>query len=455
MSDLSRCGHLAVALAACLGLLSACAPGGEADRSPDSKDSGPLSTDPAQAGKVTLTVWDQNIDPGIDASTERLNEAFMRKYPNVTVKRVSRSFNDLKATIKLALTSGNPPDVIQANQGYPDMGAFVKADLLRPVARYAQVYGWDKAYPRQLLDLNRFSADGRTWKTGELFGVSQTGEIVGVYYNKAKLKALGVAAPTTLSEFEAALGKAKAADELPLAFGNSNKSSAIQLFGVVQAVEAGKQEVRDLVFGQGDARWTGDGLVRSAERLRGWVEKGYLSRGFNGLSAEQAAIDFAEGESAFLVDGTWQAARLAQKMGAGKVGFTALSPTPDASPVTQGGQGLAWAVTSKSAHPDVAAAYIDFLVDEQGMRTVAELGSLPALPPSSHRPAAGTVDADLLAEWREVSERDGLVPYLDYTTPTFYDTLTAALQEMLAGRQPPEKFGRTLEADAAAFRKSR
>ncbi len=442
-------------VAICLGTAGACAPGSDSKPSAGPVSSGPVSTDPATAGKVTLTVWDQNTDQGVNASTKALNAAFMKKYPNVRIVRVSREFNDLKTTLKLALSSANPPDVVQANQGYPDMGAFVKAGLLEPVDRYAKAYHWDSAYPQQLLDLNRFSGDGKTWKTGNLYGVSQTGELVGVYYNKAKLASLGIKPPTTLAQLQSAVAKAKAGGTLPISFGDSDKSPAIQLFGMVQAVQAGRQEVRDLVFSQNKASWTDAGPLQSAQILRDWVKKGYLSPGFEGQSEDQSADAFARGGAAFMVDGSWEAAALAQKMGASKVGFTALSPTAGGSAVTQGGEGLAWAVTSKSRHSDVAAAYINFLVDSQGMSRTAADGSLPALPPADFHPAAGTVYADLLTQWKSVSRSDGLLPYLDYTTPTFYDTLTAALQEMLAGQKSVHDFGTALQADYSAFAKSR
>jgi len=435
--------------------VAACAPGPSSNSSADStKSAGPVSTDPAKAGKVTLTEWDQNTDPGTNASSEQLNKAFMKKYPNVTIKRVSRSFSDLKTTLKLALSSSNPPDVVQANQGYPDMGAFVKAGLLQPVDSYAKAYGWDTAFPSQLLDLNRFTSDGKTWKTGNLYGVSQTGEIVGIYYNKAKLKSLGLSAPTTLATFETALAKAKSAGVQPISYGDADKSPGIHLFGIIQAATAGKQEVRKLVFNEGGAKWTDPGSLKAATTLRSWADKGYLGSGFNGQSKDQAAAAFAAGKSLFLVEGTWQAAVLAPKMKA-NVGFTALSPAAGQPPLTQGGEGLAWSVTSKSKHPDVAAAYINFLVDSNGMKASADNGNLPALPPAGHRPAAGTLDAAILDEWKAVSEKDGLLPYLDYTTPTFYNTLTAAVQELTAGQLSPKAFGDQLQSDYASFQHSR
>ena len=93
--------------------------------------------------------------------------------------------------------------MVQANQGYPDMGSFVSGGLLRPEDDYAKLYGWDTYYPQQLLDWNKFSADGKDWQSGNLYGVSQTGEIVGVYYNRKILKDLNLEVPQTITEFQA------------------------------------------------------------------------------------------------------------------------------------------------------------------------------------------------------------------------------------------------------------
>ena len=177
-------GALAASLALALAA-TACAPGGSTTDEPAASSSAsPVSKDVSAAGDVTLTVWDQNTDTGINDAQTELNTQFQQKYPNVKIERVSRSFADLKTTLKLALTSKTPPDVVQANQGYPDMGSFVSGGLLRPEDDYAKLYGWDTYFPAQQLNLNKFTADGKDWQSGNLYGVSQTGEIVGVYYNR-------------------------------------------------------------------------------------------------------------------------------------------------------------------------------------------------------------------------------------------------------------------------------
>jgi hypothetical protein len=105
-------------------------------------------------------------------------------------------------------------------------------------------YGWNDRWSKTLLDLNRFSADGNTFGSGNLYGVSQMGEIVGVFYNKDKVKTI----PKTFGEFEQMLAKAKAQGETPISFGNLDKFGGIHEFQTVQNQFAGKDAVRNFVF---------------------------------------------------------------------------------------------------------------------------------------------------------------------------------------------------------------
>lgn len=438
-------GALAAAVTIAL-TLSACAPGSS---SSTTGSTGPVSKDVAGAGKVSITVWDQNTDGGIDVAQKKLNAQFEKKYPNVTIDRVSRSFADLKTTLKLALTSKDAPDVVQANQGYPDMGAFVGGGLLRPVDDYSTLYGWDKYYPKQLLDLNTFSSNGKNWQTGHLYGVSQTGEIVGVYYNKKILSSLGLTPPKTIGEFETDLAAVKKAGILPIAYGDVEKSPGIHLFGVVQAAIAGAKAVNNLVRSKSGA-WTDASSIEAATMLTNWVDKGYLTPDANGISRDDALAAFMAGKAAFTITGTWQLQTVTEGLGA-DAGFLALGPNDSTTPVTTGGEGLAWAMTSATKHPDVAAAYIDFVTNAKASQVLVDTGNLPTVPPADWAPAKGTLAADVASEWKRVNASSGLVPYLDYSTPTFYDTLTAAVQELTAGKATPQQFATTLQTDYAAF----
>ncbi|WP_279580983.1 hypothetical protein [Fodinicola feengrottensis] len=67
---------------------------------------------------------------------------------------------------------------------------------------------------------------------------------------------------------------------------------------------------------------------------------------------------------------------------------------------------------------------------------------------------AGSPEGQLVAGWQQISANDGLTPYLDYSTPTFYDTLTAALQSLIGGQTTPPQFTQTLQKDYGTFHQS-
>ncbi|MCK2215972.1 extracellular solute-binding protein [Actinomadura sp. ATCC 31491] len=443
----------ATALLAAALVLTACAPGSTAPPAPVTSAPAAVRTDAAALGDVTLTVWDQEVRGGQAAQMKQLNAAFEAKYPNIRLNRVSRSFDDLNTTLRLALSGNEPPDVVEANNGRSSMGAFVKAGQLRPLDAYADAYGWKRRYPESVLRYSRYSADGKLFGEGNLYGLPQVGEVVGVFYNKAKLTGLGLQPPRTWADFETALGTAKAAGEVPLQLGNLDKWPAIHVFGTVQGRHVPPRQISTLAFGRKGASWTTPENTAAAEQLVSWVDKGYFNKGFNGQGYDPAWQAFGKGQGVFLIGGTWLLADLQKALGA-DLGFM-LPPgvTADAAPVATGGTGLPFAITAKSPNPDAAAAYIDFITSADAMRTLTRTGNLPVAETGQQSVPAGP-QQDVFTAFGTVTAKDGLVPYLDYATPTFADTLGAALQDLLAKKTAPQEFLTTLEKDYKTFAES-
>lgn len=431
---------------------TACAPGSGGGK-PSGKPPAAVSTDIAKAGPVTLTIWDQEVRGGQNDQMVKLNAAFQARYPNVKIKRVARSFNDLQKTLRLALSGSTPPDVVEANQGYGAMGQFVKAGMLVPLDSHDAVYGWRKRFPKALTDLNSVTPDGKSIGGGSLYGVSLNGEIVGIYYNKDKLSKLGIQQPKTWAEFEQALVTAKGKGELPIAFGNLDKYPAIHNYGMIQDQLTGKEKVRDLVYGRGGS-WTDAPNVQAAQKLADWAKQGYLTKDANGVKYDDSPVNFAKGQGVFLIAGTWFAQDLRQRLG-DKVGFM-LPPPAQAGgqPVTMGGEGLPWSITSKSKHADVAAAYINFITTPEAMDIATESGTLPALKPASKQPQ-GAVMKDIFTAWETVTGSDGLTPYLDYSTTDLADVLGGALQKVIAGKSTPQQAMEEAQRNYAAFLKQK
>lgn len=402
------------------------------------------------AGKVDLVIWDQENTPGTQDVLVKLNDEFQKKYPNVTIKRTVKNLNDLKATLKLAISGDNPPDVVEANQGYSDMAAFVKAKLLTPLTDYDKTYHWSTRIPAAELALNSVTPDGGTLGTGDVYGISATGEVVGIYYNKEKLAKLGLKPPTTFEEMTAQFDKIKGDGEVPIQFGNSDKWPAIHLLGAVVGAQMGQQDPAKLVFGQA-GEWTTDGMKTAAATISDWAKKGYLVTGFAGQTNDLAVENYSKGTGVYFIGGTWNQAIFEKGLGTTNVGFTVLPGKAGGKPASLGGIGFPWAIPAKSKNKDVAAAYINFITSPHAMTMLAKNQQLPAVLPSDFSPEAGTLAAEVWDTWKEIGDANGLIPYLDWATPTFYDTITAQLQILLAGKEDPAAFTTALQADYSGF----
>jgi raffinose/stachyose/melibiose transport system substrate-binding protein len=433
---------LATLLAAALMLAAGCGGGGD-------KTSGRVTpADVRGAGKVVLTVWDEQVRGGQERQIDELNAAFEHRYPNVRIRRVAQSTTDLNTSLRLAVSRQDAPDVVQANQGRQVMGELVRDGLLRPLDGYARAYGWARRWPKVLLDLNRFTPDGSEFGTGSLYGVSQMGEIVGVFYDRTQVPR----PPATLPAFEAELAGAKAAGEVPVAFGNLDGWPAIHEFETLQAQYVPRDDVRNFVFGRAGATFDTPGTRRAADMLQTWARRGWLGRDFQGLGYDPAWQRFARGDGRFLIAGTWLTADLSAR-GRGRIGFMLMPPLEAGSPPSAlGGTSLPFAITARSEHPEVAAAYLDFLTNRDAARVMARTNNLPAVAGADDVAAGDPLTGEVRAAWRRLIRDDGLIPYLDYTTPTAYDTLTQHLGGLLGGTETPRDFVTGVERDAAGFR---
>jgi len=431
--------------------LAACTPGSNSDSGQSASPTGQVTTDASTMGDVTLTVWDQEVRGGQAAQIEELNKQFQAKYPNIKLKRVTRSFDDLKTTLRLALSGNEPPDVFQANNGRPDMGAFVQAGQLVPLDRYAEAYQWGERYPESVRKYSSYSTDGKTFGTGSLYGLPQVGEVVGIFVNEAKLEKAGVDEPKTWAEFQESLATLKAKGEQPLVLGNLDKWPAIHVFGTVQAQNVQPDAIRTLGFGQQGGSWKTPENTKAAQTVVDWVDKGYFSKDVNGLGYDPAWQAFSKGTGAYLIAGTWLQADLGKAMG-DNVTFM-LPPAVADKPVATGGTGIPWAISSKSKHPDAAAAYIDFITSEDAMAVLAKNDNLP-IADTADQEATGPLGEAVFKAFGTAVEEDALVPYLDYATPTMADTLGAALQDLLAKKATPEEFLDTVEKDYSGFMSS-
>ena len=430
-----------------------CTPGGSVSQA--TAPPAPAVSGVPDTGPITLTVWDQESGQ-VSKVWDQLNAEFEQKYPNVTIKRVNRDFGELKTLLALAMSGPHGPGVVEANQGWPDMGHLVKGGLLLPLDNYAQAYGWTSRVSPNVLRVSSWSPDGKEFGTGSLYGYTTMGEIVGVYYNKQILSELGLTVPTTFGEFEQDLDAAKQAGQIPIQFANNDAFPGIHEFATIQDQIAPTSYLTDLIFGTQRDQLSFDTPenTQAATTLQDWANKGYFTPGFGGAGYDDSVSNFANGEGLFMITGNWIVANL----GADNTnfGFFPLPPAdPGDPPVATGGAGFPLAIAAGSEQPDAAAAYIDWMTSDHASDLLLPTGEIPLHNGKTPTVQPGTVLADVVDAARTVSDANGVVPYEDWATPTFYDTLTSSIQELMVNRLTPDQFVQNVEADYKDFQTSR
>lgn len=442
---------LGLAPALALGTLSACAPGSGDNASGETASKAPseISTDPASLGDVELKVWDQEVRGSQNDALEALNKAFQEKYPNIKIKRTSQSNDDLQQQIALALSGNDVPDVAQVNNARGDMGQYVAAGQLVNLEPYAEAYGWSDRFAESVLSKVRYSDDAKTFGEGNLYGVPQTGEIVGLFYSKKKLEQLGIEAPTTWDEYFAALDKAKEAGEQPMVLGNLEQWPALHVFGPLQANYVSSDEIVKLGMGNAGADWTSDANKEAMTQFAKWAKDGYFGSSPNGTDYDPAWASFGKGTGVFLPAGSWVGTDLEGTM-KDDLGFMAPPPGVDGKLATTGGTGIPFSIPAKAKNVDAAAAYIDFITSDEAMKIIAEKGGMPVNKTAELAPDSG-VQHDIFVAFDKVSSEGTLLPYLDYATPSFADTAGQGLQEALGGQKAPEDVLQSFQDDYSKF----
>jgi len=410
---------------------------------------GAVQTRATAQDQVTLVVWDNWTREAEQAMIEQLNQEFQDAHPGVTIKREAYDTPDLTNTLPLALTEDSGPDVAMINQGYTGMGALVQAGLLLPLNDYADKYDWWSRYAKGLHGRNSFTADGKQLGEGNLYGVSNTAEVVGVYYHKDVFDELGLKVPTTYDEFEALLKALKDAGKTPIVFGSLDGWPAIHEYGAIEHAFSTLDEIENFIYRRPGGTFDTEGNLKAAQKLVEYVKAGDFSDGFAGMDYDNATTSaFLNGDGVLWITGSWVSGTIIPQLGEDKVGFFLIpSALPDATaPLAIGGVGLGYGIRATSKNPDLAAEYIDLVTGPHAAELLFRAGFLPAMAVDPSLLTEGTLTADVNNAWKTISTNNTVGHYLDWTMPN----IAANIQELMGGQVSPEDFVKGVEEEYKA-----
>ncbi len=446
----------ALAATACLGV-SACTPGvagGAASGS--AAPSGPVTTNPATLGNVSLHVLDY-FTGGVDNTwMNDVVAGFEKKYPNISVQRQSMDWSDLMQELPLKMKSATPPDIVPPNNGWQSLGTLVQGGLVDNLDSYSSAYGWSKNVPPSILREQEFSSSGKQMGTGVLFGMPVAlSSTIEVYYNRALLARLGLGVPTTLTAFTSDLAKAKQAGITPIALGDQGQTGITQpLYSVMDAL-GNQSDITNLIYSLGKTSLSSPatGFPQAVQTMSQWSAKGYFTKQFEGVPETDAETQFVAGDALFHFDysGSLPFTSTAQSKGFGSF----ILPRNDGQPaVATMSAATELCVSSKSKHAAAAAAFLNYAASPAAAQIAVNLGTDPMLAPGVKLPSSNPLFADEVTNANLVTAHNSGVPYLDWATPTLLNTIMVQMSDLLGGKTTATGAVSAVQADDTSFRSS-
>lgn len=398
-----------------------------------------------QNGEISLVLWDQFYRGTENDIMNSIVEKFEAQNPGIKIIREEKTLDDLKLTLQMSVQSGKGPDIMQLNQGEADMGAFVKSGLVSDLTDVAEDMGW-------IDRLSKANLKSMGYK-GRFYGISVTGEVVGFFYNKALFKEMDLSIPETLEELEMLMAKVKSVGFTPINFGNLDGWTGIHEWSSIQHVLTSRNELDNMMSGNPGNYWNNPANIEAAKILKSWVDKGFFTKDFSAIGYDDSASVFYQGKSALMLTGNWLMGDI-DSNAPFEAGFFLL-PAPKGESKNLkavGGPGIPFVISSKSEKQEAAIKFLDFLTTENVAAIWAENGMLPALPISeSSVPNAGDLFKDILKSYKQVNENNGMGYFIDWITPTFYDTSSAAVQQLMNGSLTAVEFSQSLQDDYDNF----
>lgn len=336
---------------------------------------------------------------------------------DVNIVRVPR--DALHRVLTHSVAEGQAPDLAVFDHVWaPEFGA---AGFLHPLddldARWVR-REHDIDFLASLADADRYG--------GQTFGVSAFAEMAGLWFNRRKLRALDLDAPTTWSELIStarALQATQLAAPLALPGGTAGgETTSYCLIGFLASNGANVLESDGIGVGSAATAQT----LRFLRRL---VTDGCLPSAAVKYEWDRPVQLLADGQAALSVGGTYEAETLAVRTGAGPsgvwdhFGFAPIPAGPNGEQASVAGA-MIFAVFRQAAHPKAAMQLIERAVAPEALAAAARRsGRIP-----SRRSAIALAGSDLPFLWRagEIIERAVTRPWLP-----LYSRVSTQLQAML------------------------
>jgi len=399
------------------------------------------------AAEGTLRIWHYEADNAMAASWDNAMEEFKAMYPDVNVEFELKTFEQIQETAKMILNSNDVPDVMEINKGNATAGMYAAEGLLTDLTAEAEARGWTDIMSPCFQTTCRYNDQG-IMGSGNLYGVTNYGEFVMVYYNKDMFKQYGVEVPTTLAEFEVVCDKFVEAGIVPITLGGVDKWPVTQNWYEMVLYKADRDLINNFQFLQGNVDFQGEAFTFGAEKLVEYVTKGYFDSNVLGISYDDANAAFIQGQAPMNLTGSWMYGSFVTQIKDFDWGIF-IMPGKD---FNTGSGGNLWVVPQNAKNKDLAMKFIDLTLQKETQTVMANAGGIPINADLTQ--ITDPKALELNEVFNSIVQKDGLAYYPDWPVPGYMDTLGSNLQKLIGGTVTPEEFNNAISIPYNEYKES-
>lgn len=347
----------------CTLMIAGCGNGGNAATGAENKQT-ENSSAAQETAKKDVTIKMFNFKVEIAEALDKLTEAYEQETGVKLEVETHGGGEDYGALLKAELASGSEPEIFN-NGGYVALEPYMD--------RATELTG--EAWVKDLIETSKMPMT----VDGKLYGMPMNIEGYGLVYNKKLFEQAGITEePKTLPQLKEAVEKLKAAGITPFMSTNEWWSLGIHLVNVGLANQPDpRQFIEDVKAGKAS--------FKDNEVFKQWLDLVDLI--FNNAQKDKMTTDyasqianFAAGKAAMMLQGNWTQGDIDKIDPDLQLGVLPV-PINDQQGKVLIGVPNNYVVNSKSAHPEEAKAFLNWLVtSETGKKFVTkEFKFIPAL----------------------------------------------------------------------------
>lgn len=340
----------------------AAAAAGCSNNQPAATTSAATSLDPATKAELSLSYWDKNQTPTVEANIKTFNA----KYPNVKVTTNLAGYRDYWNKLRTQAQGQQLPDVFWMNG--PNVQLYAGNGMLATLDDVTnQGIAWAN-YPKALVDLYSFG--------GHHYGIPKDFDTIGVFYNKTIFKAAGVPEPAAGWTWDDFHTKAKAISDWGKAQGIWGCATTINGDGqgtyYNTMLQAGGYIIKDGKSGFDDPK-----SIEGLQCWADWVKDGSVAPPKIVTDTDPNSM-LQAGKSAMYWAGDWTASGLAKDLASKVADFGAVE-LPKKERQATVIHGLAWVVAKQTKNAAAATALAVHMGAEASQAVDAKNGTaIPA-----------------------------------------------------------------------------